>query len=120
MRGAPSREVLNAIERIVAAADGPIVCQTDHFAVGGTVSDIGGEETALTRQYLQRFVINGKIKNRHSLNAKNGAVSDGALVGKDVELGGGKPPPRFGNLAIGDESVVDNVLSFDPFAPFAF
>src|SRR6202042_2235694 len=61
--GASLGEVLNAIERIVAAADGPIVSQTEHFAEGGAVSDVGSEETTLARQLLERFVIDREIEN---------------------------------------------------------
>ncbi len=120
VRGAAKREVLNAIKRIVAAADGPIVGQPEHFAVSGAVSDVGREETALARKHFQRFVIGGEVKNRHPLDAKQGMVRDGALAGKDVELGAGEPPPRFGNLAIGDEAIVHDVLSVHTLAPFAF
>ena len=118
--GAAQREIFNAIKRIVAAADGPIVGQTEHFAVERAVPDIGREESALARKHLQRFVIGGEVKDRYFLDAKNGMVSDGAVVRKNVEFGRGEPPPRFWNLAIGDESVVDDVFSVFALAPFPF
>src|ERR1700691_5299568 len=62
--GPPRREVLNTSQRIVASADGPIVGQTEHFAEGGAVPDVGRHETALARQFLKRFVIEREIEKR--------------------------------------------------------
>ena len=47
-------------------------------------------------------------------------IGDGAIAGKNIELGAGEPPPGLWNLAIGDESFVDDVLSVHALAPFAF
>src|SRR5579862_9920654 len=44
--GPAQREVLNPVQRIVAAADGPVVSQPEHLAVQRTMSDVGSEETA--------------------------------------------------------------------------
>ncbi len=98
MRRAPQREVLDAIERVVAAADGPIVCQPEHLAVDGAVPDVGSEETALARQRLQRFVIGREIKDRHLLDPKHSVVSDGAVAGRMSNLAAVSRHHGFGTL----------------------
>src|SRR5580704_9416903 len=47
-------------------------------------------------------------------------IRDSAIARKDIEFSGRETPPRLGNLAIGDESLVDDVFSFGPLAPFSF
>src|SRR5580704_5035995 len=118
--GSPRREVLNTSQRIVASVNGPIVGQTEHFTEGGAVTDVGRHETALAGQLFKRFVIKREIENGYFLDVKHGAMGDGPIVGIDIELGAGEPPPGFGNLAIGDKAVMDNIFAVAAFAPLAF
>src|SRR5580658_9850703 len=72
----PARgEILNSIESVVAAADGPIVGQADHASIQRTVADIWRHESALPRYSLQRFVVNREIEQRKILDMKNRPVS---------------------------------------------
>src|ERR1035437_1033506 len=119
MRKTPGSVVLNQVSQIVTAFDGPVVTDPQHEAALRAVSDVGGEETALARLPLERMVEEGRVEQRHLPQEDHGAVSDGALSGDDIELGTGHPPPRVRHFAVGDPSLIQDVLFADTLGPLA-
>ena len=120
MSEAPLGEILDAVQRVVASIDGPIVGDAQHLAEARATAYVGRQEAALPRHLLERFVIRGDVEYRHALDAKDRVIGDGAVVGDDVELWRSQFPPRLRHFAVGHIAVMDDVAIFLPLRPFAF
>ena len=64
VRESASGKKLASIGKVVAPIDGPIVTNPHHLPAAGAVPDVRREESAPSRELLERLVEVRKIKNR--------------------------------------------------------
>jgi len=106
---AAGRIVLEQIGDVVAAIDGPVISGAEEVSELGAVSGLGRGEAALPGFLFQGLVVVRKVEDRNFAQTEDAVARDHVIFREDRERFAVQGPPGVGDMAIGDDAVVDDV-----------